>query len=153
MLIWSCLFKTASLPTVLLWCCIRSGDEGVVTELLGEMPRNDWKAQYMVCAAVGGCNAHYDSMCVCIWVYVCYRVSRWVYVIRAAHADAECWGSCKVGCERSISVQKHRIIPRLCHKSQVPFFHLSTEGQRLPLSFHKINHLMLVIHISPVQAV
>lgn len=30
-LIRSCRFKTASLPTVLLWCCIRSGDEGAVT--------------------------------------------------------------------------------------------------------------------------
>lgn len=36
--------------------------------------------------------------CVCKCVYVCYRVSRWVYVIRALQADAECcWGSCKVG--------------------------------------------------------
>ncbi len=43
----------------------------------------------MVCAVVGGCNAHYDSMCVSICVYVCYMMSRWVYVIRAVQADAE----------------------------------------------------------------
>lgn len=36
--------------------------------------------------------------CVCICVYVCYRVSRWVYVIWAVQPDAVCWGSCKVGC-------------------------------------------------------
>lgn len=32
---------------------------------------------------VGGCNAHYDYMS------VCYRMSRWVYVIGVVQADAE----------------------------------------------------------------
>lgn len=51
---WCCLFKTASLPTLLLRSFIRSGDKGVVARLLREMPRNDWKAQHMLCAVVGG---------------------------------------------------------------------------------------------------
>lgn len=58
----------------------------------------------MVCAVVGGCNADYYSVCLCVsvCVCVCYRVSRWVYVIRAVQPDTE-WmlsvgGSGKLGC-------------------------------------------------------
>lgn len=104
----SCRFKTVSLPTVLLWCCIRSGDEGAVkqshsfSEKCLEMTEklNTWSVQWL-----GGCNAHYDSVyCMC----VCYRVSRWVYVISAVQADAELIVSGQL--QRSIAFQKHWII-------------------------------------------
>lgn len=111
----------------------------------------------MVCAVVGGCNAHYDSMCVCICVYVCYRVSRWVYVIRAVQADAELMlsvgGAARWDAEKHLCSKAHDNFPVYAINQGSLLFHLSTEGQRSALSFHKINHLMLLIHIYPVQAV
>lgn len=92
---WRCLFKTGSLPIVLLRSFIRSGDKGVVAQLLREMPRNDWKAQHMLCAVVGG-GGVMVIVTACVIVYICCRASRWVYVIWARQADAECWRCCKV---------------------------------------------------------
>lgn len=56
---------------------------------------NTWSVQWL-----GGVLTLITIACVsvCNCVYVCYKESRWVYVIRAVQADAECWGSCKVRC-------------------------------------------------------
>lgn len=74
----------------LLWSFIRSGDKGVVAQLLREMPGNDWTAQHMLCAVVGGVVML--IIIACVIVYVCCWASRWVYVIWALQADAGCWG-------------------------------------------------------------
>lgn len=55
----------------LLWSSIRSGDKGVVTQLLREMPRNDWKAQHMLCAVVrGGVVVLIIIVCVIVCMFV-----------------------------------------------------------------------------------
>lgn len=44
---------------------------------------NTWSVQWL------GVVMLITIVCVCPCVYVCYMVSRWVYVIRAVQADAE----------------------------------------------------------------
>lgn len=103
----------------LLWSFIRSGDKGVVTQLLREMPRNDWKAQHMLCAVFrGGRGGGTHYHCVCL-------LQGFQVGLCNVGSAGWCW---VLGGYKLESAQWQRIISQLCHKSW--FFLISTEGQR-----------------------